>query len=161
MRRFIILASLMFSVTVSLAQENTDFRELEMFFEKLALSVDEGNFETYKSLFHVDAIGVVVTSESEKRTAVIAETLKQNKIDMLEVSSGRRQQKLQFKFDSIFQDSSSALVSGMIHFWSSEQDPEQGGWFGYFEMYLLKKQDWMIVANQQGRSTREEWEELD
>ena len=161
--RFISAYALLVFVLISFAsaQESPDSQSIEHFLDKLARSIEEGDFDTYESMFHVDAIGVVVTSETEKQTRVIAETLKQNKIDFAEISSGKRRQSIEFKLSSIFQDSSSAVVSGMIHYWSSEGDAEPAHWYGNFEWYLLNRNGWNIVASQQGTSTSEAWNSIE
>ena len=146
----------------SLIQEgrsNSDKRivELNAYWESLAKTAKEGNFEGMKSLYHEDA--VVVKPDT---TFAVSRAFKVRwKKEIMEVKSRKRANSLKFRFSKRIGDDTTAFEKGFYHYTSIETETGKvlGDAYIHFESLLVKvNEEWVVLMeHQKQEATEEEW----
>ena len=140
--------------------------ELEEFWAKAAATVEEGDFDTYSSLYHPDAVLVTTTAKQKKSTKPIQEALQGWKDGFDQTRSGRQTVQLEFRFSQSICSPTTAHETG-IFCYKSHQNDNGGGdekvTYMHFESLLVKKETkgWLwLMEHQKQLATKEEWDNL-
>ena len=181
------LATLLFILHMSLlsadsSSSSSPTDSLNAFWRKAANVVETGDFDTYASMYHPDAVLVSTTTSSDASTKPISEALLEWKAGFEETAAGRQQVQLSFRFSSkqridgpttahetgIFRYASSSRTTttkqGDVDDDDTTKQQHQLVIFLHFESLLVKKPDrgwlWMMEF-QKHAATREEWDALE
>ena len=142
--------------------DSTRLAELDQFWAKLAKTVEEGDFEGYKSLYHKDAI-VVFTSGKNKTSMPIAKALTAWKKGFTDTKEGKQKDKVEFRFSQRIGSETTAHETGIFIFSSTDNNGMvKGKYIIHFEMLLEKKDNewYALMENQKSEGTQEEWDAL-
>jgi ketosteroid isomerase-like protein len=145
---------------ITLDDSDNRLIELDNYWESLAKTASEGDFEGMKSLYHEDA--VVVKSDT---TFAVSEAFRVRwKDEIMEVNQGLRINTLDFRFSKRIGDQNTAFEKGIFHYTSIESttDSVLTDTYVHFETLLVKVNNrWVaLMENQQQVATIEEWRRL-
>ena len=142
--------------------DSTRLAELDQFWMKLAKTVQEGDFEGYKALYHKDAI-VVFASGKNKTSVPIGKALSAWKKGFTDTKEGKQKDKVEFRFSQRIGDETTAHETGIFIFSSTDNNGKvKGKYIIHFEMLLEKKDNtWFaLMEYQKSEASQEEWNAL-
>ena len=142
--------------------DSTRLAELDQYWAKLAKTVQEGDFEGYKALYHKDAI-VVFASGKNKISMPIEKALSAWKKGFADTKEGKQIDKVEFRFSQRIGDETTAHETGIFIFSSTDNNGKvKGKYIIHFEMLLEKKEnEWdALMEYQKSEATQEEWDAL-
>lgn len=142
--------------------DSTRLAELDQFWLKLAKTVQEGNFEGYKALYHKDAI-VVFASGNNKTSMPIGKALSAWKKGFADTKEGNQIDKVAFRFSQRIGDETTAHETGIFIFSSVDNTGKvKGKYIIHFEMLFEKKENewYALMEYQKSEGTQEEWDAL-
>ncbi|MEH6779914.1 hypothetical protein [Maribacter arcticus] len=137
--------------------------ELDNFWAEVSRTVNDGDFEGYKSTYHEDAVVVFTTGEN-KASISITKALLNWKKDFIDTKAGRTKNSVEFRFSQRIGDETTAHETGIFVFQSKEgsikANPKQ---FIHFQALLVKRDNaWLMVMEyQKSKATEEDWELLE
>jgi len=142
-------------------QENDRIEALDAYWEALAKSAKEGDFDGMKSLYHEDA--VLVKTDT---TIAIADAFKFRwKKEIMEVKNGVRANTLEFRFSKRIGNETTAFEKGIYHYTSIERSSGTaiGDSYVHFEILLVKVNGrWLAtMEHQKLEASAEEWKSLE
>ena len=142
------------------AQETIVALELDTAWEKLKKSISKGDFRSFKSVYHRDAIFVNGIS---KNTYPIKNAFEGWKQGFDDTKSGIINAHLDVRFSHRLYDNSSAHETGIFHYYTINKYGKQSDSYIHFESLWVKKNNkWlMIMENQKSRTYKDEWNELE
>lgn len=133
-------------------------KELNAFWRAAERTVATGDFATYASLYHEDA--VVVEGASTK---LVKDALDGWKAGFDATAEGRQSTQLSFRFSHRYDDPASAHESGIFRY-QKQTKPDDSVMVRYvfFESLLVKKgQRWIwLMEYQKGEATKDDWDAL-
>lgn len=147
---------------IQTAQDSTRLAELDQYWDQLAKTVIEGDYEGYGALYHEDAV-VVFTGGENKTSVPIAKALAGWKQGFLDTKAGKRHDKVEFRMSQRIGDETTAHETGLFLFTSMDRDGNiLSKGVTHLEMLLVKKgNEWLAVMEyQKSKGTMEEWEAL-
>lgn len=129
--------------------------ELDAYWAEVARTVVEGDFEGYATLYHPDAVLVMVGSGTVPISGAL-ETWKQGFDDTRE---GRAVAGVEFRLTERLNDGSTAHETGMFRYTFESEGGDQQVALVHFEALLVKKDGkWLMVMEYQKEpATAEEW----
>ncbi len=136
--------------------------ELDHYWEKLAQTVEEGDFEGYKALYHSDAV-VVFTSGENKTSVPIEKALAAWKKGFHDTKKGKQNDKAEFRFSQRIGNETTAHETGIFIFSSTDNNGKiKEKYTIHFEMLLVKKDNaWFVLMEyQKSEASKEEWDAL-
>ena len=133
--------------------------ELDVAWDKLKKTISSGDFRSFKSSYHRDA--VLVNGISNK-CYPIKRAFDGWKKGFMDTKAGLLDANLELKFSRRVFDSSTAHETGMFHYYTIDKQGKQTDAYVYFESLWIKKQNkwFMIMENQVSRANREEWDKF-
>ena len=134
--------------------------ELDAFWDMLSKSVGSGDFATFKTTCHPDA---VLISGRRQRSEPLANALLRWERDFENTREGRVAANATFRWAGRYGDSTTAYESGILRFVSQPAGEEENVELIHFEAALVKEDDgWKILTEyQKGLATQEEWDALE
>ena len=129
--------------------------ELDAYWAEVARTVVEGDFEGYATLYHPDAVLVMVGSG----TVPISGALEAWKQGFNDTREGRAVAGVEFRLTERLNDGSTAHETGMFRYTFESEDGDQQVALVHFEALLVKKDGkWLMVMEYQKEpATAEEW----
>lgn len=150
------------SVTACLSEE------LDTFWAKAANVVETGDFATYASMYHQDAVLVQTHDENKIKgtSKPIKEALKDWKDGFEKTKSGQQTVKLSFRFGQRLHGSTAAHETGIFCYQCKANNSENTlqKMYLHFESLLIKKphQGWLwMMEYQKHTATQQEWDALE
>ena len=146
----------------SLEVDTTSLVELDLYWNELSRTVQEGDFEGYGALYHPDAV-IIFATGNNKTSVNISEALAGWKKGFNDTKAGKQNDMVEFRFSQRIANDANAHETGMFHFTSSDTNGVlKGESFIHFEMLLVKKdQNWLgLMEYQKSKGTKEEWDAL-
>ena len=133
--------------------------ELDVAWGKLKNTVSKGDFRSFKSVYHWDAVLVNGTS---KKSYPIKNAFEDWKQGFDDTKSGIISAYLDVKFSQRLYDKSSAHETGIFHYYTINKEGKQIDSYVHFESLWVKKNNkWlMIMEYQKSRTDKDEWDEL-
>ena len=130
--------------------------ELDAYWEELARTVEEGNFEGYAAAYHPDAILVTDGSGSQP----IASALAGWKQLFVDTAAGNARAAVKFRFTDRLNDETTAHETGIFRYSFAPRDGDEMVSTVHFTALLVKKDGaWrMLMEHQKTPATDEEWE---
>ena len=143
-------------------KDSTRLAELDIYWAKLAKTVENGDFEGYAAAYHEDAVVVFATGEN-KVSVPLSSAMAGWKDGFTKTKAGLQNDSVRFRFSQRIGNATTAHETGIFHFTSYDTDGKLlGEYLIHFEMLLIKRGDqWLGVMEYQKLSaTQEEWDFL-
>ena len=143
----------------SVYAEDNVINELNAAWNKLEQTVSNGDFRSFKSVYHRDAVLVNGISKSSYPIKKAFEGWQQGFTD---TKSGEITAHLDVKFSERIFDQFSAHETGVFHYYTINKKGQQSDTYVHFESLWVKKNNrWiMMMAYQKSRSDDSEWNTL-
>lgn len=131
--------------------------ELDAYWAMVSKSVAEGDFATYSSAYHPDAV-LVNTNTSYSITKALA-GWKQGFDD---TAAGKMIAGVNFRFSSRLNDASTVHDTGIFNYYTIDKDGNRSDYYGHMMSLMVKKDgQWlMLMEHQSGTATVEDWNAL-
>ncbi len=136
--------------------------ELDQYWAKLAQTVQEGDYEGYKALYHSDAI-VVFASGKNKTSVPIEKALAAWKKGFHDTKEGKQNDKAEFRFSQRIGNETTAHETGIFIFTSKDGNGKiKAKYITHFEMLLIKGDHgwYALMEYQKSDASQEEWDAL-
>ena len=129
--------------------------ELDDYWAELSRTVEEGDFDGYKRLYHADAVMVTnYTGESYP----IASAFAGWEQGFTDTRRGDAEASVRFRFTQRLNDATTAHETGIFNYRFRAANGQLSDQFVHFEALLVKKGGWLMVMEYQKRpATPEEW----
>ena len=139
--------------------EETVINELNAAWDKLEQTVSNGDFRSFKSVYHRDAVLVNGITKSSYPIKKAFEGWKQGFAD---TESGKIKANLDVKFSERLYDQLTAHEIGIFHYYTVNQNGDRNDTYVYFESLWVKKNNtWiMMMEYQKSRTDESEWNTL-
>ena len=143
----------------SVYAEDSVINELNAAWNKLEQTVSNGDFRSFKSVYHRDAVLVNGISKSSYPIKKAFEGWQQGFTD---TKSGEITAHLDVKFSERVFDEFSAHETGVFHYYTINKKGQQSDTYVHFESLWVKKNNrWiMMMEYQKSRSDETEWNTL-
>ena len=143
----------------SVYAEDNVINELNAAWNKLEQTVSNGDFRSFKSVYHRDAVLVNGISKSSYPIKKAFEGWQQGFTD---TKSGEITAHLDVKFSERIFDEFSAHETGVFHYYTINKKGQQSDTYVHFESLWVKKNNrWiMMMEYQKSRSDETEWNTL-
>jgi ketosteroid isomerase-like protein len=150
---------IVFLLIQSIYAEDSAINELNAAWDKLEQTVSNGDFRTFKSVYHRDAVLVNGISKSSYPIKKAFEGWQQGFID---AKSGEITANLDVKFSERIYDQFTAHETGIFHYYTINKGGEQNDNYIHFESLWVKKNNkWIMMMEYQKSMTDEtEWNTL-
>jgi len=132
--------------------------ELDAAWDKIKMTVSKGDFRSYKSVYHRDAILVNgITSKSYP----IKDAFAGWKQGFEDTRSGKISAHLDVKFSQRLTDKTTAHETGIFHYYTIDKDGKQNDSYVHFEsLWVAKNNKWfMMMEYQKSTTDKVEWDE--
>ena len=139
--------------------DETVINELNDAWDKLEQTVSNGNFRSFKSVYHRDAVLVNGITKSSYSIKKAFEGWKQGFAD---TKSGKSTANLDVRFSERLYDQFTAHESGIFHYYIINQNGDRNDTYVHFESLWVKKNNkWiMMMEYQKSRTDETEWNTL-
>jgi len=154
MRKTLFIISL---ITIQfMYAEDKVLNEIDTAWDKLKNTISSGDFRSFKSAYHRDA--VLVNGISNK-CYPIKKAFDGWEQGFMDTKAGILNANLDLKFSRRIFDKSTAHEIGIFHYYTIDKKGVQTDSYVHFESLWIKKQSkwFMIMENQVSRSNKEEW----
>ena len=133
--------------------------ELDVAWEKIKKTISEGNFHSFKTAYHQDA---VLVNGITNKSYPIKNAFSGRKQGFDDTKSGEISAHLKIKFSQRQFDNSSAHETGIFHYYTIDKEGQQNDSYVHFESLWVKKNNkWlMIMEYQKSRTDKSEWDGL-
>ena len=130
--------------------------ELDAYWDEVARTVEEGDFEGYAVLYHPDAVLVTDGSGSQP----IADALAGWKQLFVDTADGNADASVEFRMTGRLNDETTAHETGMFRYSFTPRGGNEGVSLVHFTALLVKRDGvWlMLMEHQKTPATAEEWE---
>ncbi len=149
-------------IQIEIQNDSTRLAELDIYWNVLAKTVQEGDFEGYAAAYHEDAVAVFATGKN-KTSVPISSALAGWKQGFMDTKAGKQIDKVEFRLSQRIGNESTAHETGIFCFTSSDSDGKlKGRYLVHFEMLLMKRDNawYAMMEYQKSIATEEEWEAL-
>ena len=157
MRKSLYIITLI-SIQYMYADDNV-INEIDKAWNKIIITINDGDFRSFKSSYHRDAILVNGILDKCYPIKKAFDGWKQGFIDTKE---GILDANLELKFSRRVFDSFTAHEIGIFHYYTIDNKGKQTDSYVHFESLWLKKQNkwFMLMENQVSRTNKEEWDKF-
>ncbi len=133
--------------------------ELDAAWEKIKKTISDGNFHSFKTAYHRDA---VLVNGITNKSYPIKNAFSGWKQGFDDTKSGEISAHLKIKFSQRQFDNSSAHETGIFHYYTIDKEGQQSHSYVHFESLWVKKNNkWlMIMEYQKSRTDKSEWDKL-
>tara|TARA_B100000700_G_scaffold303611_1_gene375293 strand:+ start:9709 stop:10224 length:516 start_codon:yes stop_codon:yes gene_type:complete len=142
-----------------LTQEADVVLQLDLAWEKLKKSISTGDFTSFKSLYHEDAI---LVNGILKNSYPINKAFNGWKQGFDDTKSGKINAYLEIIFTERLFDEQSAHESGIFHYYTIDNNGHQTDSYVHFESLWVKKNyKWLMTMEfQKSKTNKVEWDEF-
>ena len=153
-----LLVVLLIGPVAILYAQNSTTEELDVYWTEVTRTVQEGDFEGYKALYHEDAVLVSTLSGDSRPIASAFEGWEQGFTDS---RNGVLDADVEFRFSQRLNDETTAHETGIFDYSAQQAGGELNHQYIHFRALLVKKGGWlMLMEYQKSPGTLEEWEAL-
>lgn len=149
-------------LNIEINKDSLRLAELDRYWEALAKTVREGDFEGYGAAYHEDAV-VVFASGKNKVSVPLSKALASWKQGFIDTKNGKNISNVEFRFSQRIGDDTTAHETGIFIYTTSESDGKNKVQYRtHFEMLLVKRDGkWFgVMEYQKSDATEEEWEAM-
>ena len=138
---------------------NKILNELDSAWQRISISVKSGDFDSYQSFYHPDAIMV---NKISGKTYPIKEAFDKWKPGFEDTKKGKIKANLSVRFTQRSYDRITAHEEGIFYYYTIDAKGKKEGSYVRFESLWVKKgEDWlMIMENQKLITDQNEWDKL-
>ena len=160
MKRLYKIFTLILTLSNITAQETSVALEIDTAWEKLKKTISKGDFNSFKSVYHQDAIFV---NGILKKSYPIKNAFDGWKQGFDDTKSGIISAHLDVRFSQRLYDNFSAHETGIFHYYTINKEGKQSDSYVHFESLWVKKNNkWLMIMEYQKSSTdKDEWNELE
>jgi len=160
MKRLYKIFTLILTLSNITAQETSVALEIDTAWEKLKKTISKGDFNSFKSVYHQDAIFV---NGILKKSYPIKNAFDGWKQGFDDTKSGIISAHLDVRFSQRLYDNTSAHEIGIFHYYTINKDGKLSDSYVHFESLWVKKNNkWLMIMEYQKSSTdKDEWNELE
>ena len=157
MRRAYVL--IVFLLIESIYADGGIINELDVAWDKLEQTVSNGDFRSFKSVYHHDAVLVNGITKNSYPIKKAFEGWKQGFVD---TKSEEIIANLDVKFSERLFDEFTAHETGIFHYYTINKNGDKNDTYVHFESLWVKKNNkWkMVMEYQKSRTTETEWNSL-
>ena len=157
MRIFFVIITII--STQLIYAEDSVLGEIDRAWDKIKATITKGDFRSFKSNYHRDAILVNGISKKCYPIKTAFDGWKQGFDDTKE---GSMDANLELKFSQRIFDRSTAHEIGIFHYYTIDKKGVQTDTYVHFESLWIKKQHkwFMLMENQISRTDKEEWDKF-
>jgi len=157
----IIGTSLPSSPTQPYDQDTERLAALDHYWQQVAKSVGEGDYELYKSLYHKDAVVIFATGEN-KVSISIADALANWKEDFDKTRSGESKGSVAFRLSQRIGNKDTAHETGLFAYSTEDKAGKVSTQYIHFEALFVKQNGkWLMTMEyQKERGSQAEWDAL-
>ena len=150
---------IVFLLTHFIYAENNSINELNSAWDKLEQTVLNGDFRSFKSVYHRDAVLVNGITKSSYPIKKAFEGWEQGFID---TKSGKIIANLDVKFSDRIYDQLTAHETGIFHYYTINNNGDKNDTYVHFESLWIKKNNaWlMIMEYQKSKTDESQWNAL-
>jgi len=133
--------------------------ELDVAWGKLKKTVSKGDFRSFKSVYHRDAI---LVNGISKKSYPIKDAFAGWKQGFEDTKSGIISAHVHVKFSQRLYDQTSAHETGIFHYYTIDKEGKQNDSYVHFESLWVKKNNkwFMMMEYQKSRTDKVEWDEF-
>lgn len=148
-----------FTVTPLDSPGTRAIKAIDAYWEEVERAVREGDYEAYCATVHPDA---VIIAGAKQASYPLEQALIRWEKDFENTKSGELKGKVDFRFAKRYRDTATAHESGVFRYITTPKNGEATTDYISFEALLVEKDgEWkMLMENQIGPATQEEWEAL-
>ena len=157
MRKLFILTLFLSIQSIWAAADVTD--QLDAAWGKLKTTVSNGDFRSFKSVYHRDAI---LVNGISKKSYPIKDAFAGWEQGFEDTKSGIISAHVDVKFSQRLTDKTSAHETGIFHYYTIDKEGKQNDSYIHFESLWIKKNiKWfMMMEYQKSRTDKVEWDEF-
>ena len=157
MRKFFVIITII--STQLIYAEDSVLGGIDRAWDKIKATITKGDFRSFKSSYHRDAI---LVNGISKKCYPIKTALDGWKQGFDDTKEGSMDANLELKFSQRIFDSSTAHETGIFHYYTIDKKGVQTDTYVHFESLWIKKQNkwFMMMENQISRSDKEEWDKF-
>ena len=157
MRKFFVIITII--STQLIYAEDSVLGGIDRAWDKIKATITKGDFRSFKSSYHRDAI---LVNGISKKCYPIKTALDGWKQGFDDTKEGSMDANLELKFSQRIFDSSTAHETGIFHYYTIDKKGVQTDTYVHFESLWIKKQNkwFMMMENQVSRSDKEEWDKF-
>ncbi|MDA0671982.1 MAG: nuclear transport factor 2 family protein [Bacteroidetes bacterium] len=135
-------------------------QELDAYWDELSRTVDAGDFEGYKVLYHADA---VMVNEISGSTYPIGAAFAGWKAGFDDTKAGDMDAEVTFRFSNRFIDDTTAFETGIFRYVAHPVGEEPSVSLIHFDALTIKQDgSWVMMMERQiSIATQQEWDALD
>tara|TARA_B100000965_G_scaffold403373_1_gene431310 strand:+ start:190 stop:666 length:477 start_codon:yes stop_codon:yes gene_type:complete len=154
---------ILLALSLLMAQEgylnNKTLNEIDSAWQRISISVKSGDFDSYQSFYHPDAIMV---NKISGKTYPIKEAFDKWKPGFEDTKKGKIKANLSVRFMQRSYDRITAHEEGIFYYYTIDAKGKKEGSYVHFESLWVKKgEDWlMIMENQKLITGQNEWDKL-
>ncbi len=148
--------------TIETIAESSRIEELNAYWNTLAKTVAEGDFEGYHDGYHKDAV-IVFASGKNKTSVPLKKALAGWKQGFIDTKNGKNISHVEFRFSQRIGDATTAHETGVFLYSTSDADGKNKKEYPtHFEMLLVKRNNkWLgVMEYQKSIATLQEWNAL-
>ena len=156
---FVLPLSMLFILPLTLNAQHSLSHELDAYWGELSRTVDAGDFEGYKALYHEDAIMV---NEISGSTYPIGDAFAGWKQGFDDTKEGMMDAEVTFRFSKRLIDGVTSFETGIFRYVAQPNGEAPSVSLIHFDALCIKKDgQWLMVMERQiSRATELEWDAL-
>jgi len=157
MRKLFILTLFLSIQSIWADDDVTD--ELDTVWDKLKTTVSKGDFRSYKSIYHRDAI---LVNGITNKSYPIKDAFAGWKQGFEDTRSGKITAQVDVMFSQRLTDKTTAHETGIFHYYTIDKEGKQNDSYVHFESLWVKKNNkwFMMMEYQKLRTDKVEWDEF-
>ncbi len=132
--------------------------ELDAYWQEVARTVAEGDFDAYAKGYHASAVYV---SQEQGVSQPISAVLLRWQPGFIETRDGKVHVSLEFRFSQRLHDDATAHETGIFRYQSESGEEETPALYMHFEALLVKQGRWLtLMEYQKSAATEADWNAL-
>ena len=161
--KILLLVWFYFLIPLCVAQSGTGteerIKELNNYWDEVARSVREGDFEGYQATCHREG---VLVSGTNNTSYPLSDALARWKKDFTATKEGKIKASVKFRFSKRISDPTTAHETGIFLYSSGDSREKPKNEYIHFQALLVKrKEGWKIMMEyQKSKASQLEWNEL-
>ena len=157
MKKLLIITLFLFVQSAWAKDDVND--ELDAAWDKIKMTISNGDFHLFKSVYHRDAI---LVNGISKKSYPIKDAFAGWEQEFEDTKSGIISAHVDVKFSQRLTDKTSAHETGIFHYYTIDKEGKQNDSYVHFESLWIKKNiKWfMMMEYQKSRTDKVEWDEF-
>jgi hypothetical protein len=156
---FVAVPLLLLTLSGNVFSQPDVLAELDAYWQEVARTVAEGDFDAYANGYHESAVYV---SEQRALSQPITKVMERWKSGFTETREGKVKSRVDFRFSQRLHDETTAHEAGIFRYQSASGDEQAPAQYMYFEALLVKQGHWLtLMEYQKSVATEADWDALE